>query len=123
MAANVALPQTTSAEDFLIGLAALQPLIPAIMLSRFMTIDLLNEPLRYEASIALSEGRIRDGMVLQMPCRMELFNALFESEVSDSEISGPSIEAEGTSDVLYDSQTSTPSTSGEHEGAVQWHGD
>ncbi|RPB25190.1 hypothetical protein L211DRAFT_848068 [Terfezia boudieri ATCC MYA-4762] len=111
----------TPAEEFLNGLAALQLLRPAIMLSRFMTIDLFNEPLRYEASIALSEGRIQDGMV-QMPGRMELFNALFES-VSDSEISGSGVEPEDTSDVSIDSQTSTPSASGEYEGANQWHGD
>lgn len=109
MASNV-LPQVSAAE-FLNGLAALQPLTPAIMLSRFMTIDLFNEPLRYEASIALSEGRIRDGMVLQIPYRMELFAALFESETSDSEVSGPGVRAETTSEVsnLNDSQTSTPS--------------
>lgn len=122
MAANVDLPQTISAEEFLDGLAALQPLMPAIMLSRFMTVDLPNEPLRYEAGIALAEGRIRDGMVLQMPCRMELFNALFESEFSDSETSGPGAGAEDISDFSNDLQTSTPSASDEHEGAPQWHG-
>ena len=108
-----ALPQTISTKEFLNGLAALQPLIPAIMLSRFMTIDLFNEPLRYEAGIALSEGRIQDGMVLQMPCRMELFNALFESEISDSET---------TSSVSNGSQTSAASVSDENEGgnSVAW---
>jgi len=120
MAENAVLPQPVSTEEFLNGLAALQPLTPAIMLSRFMTIDLFNEPLRYEASIALSEGRIRDGMVLPMPCLMELFIALFESEISDSETSGPGIEAETTSDTSDDSQA--PTHSDEHEGvnSVAW---
>lgn len=51
-----------------------------------MTLDLYNEPLRHEASIGISEGRIYDGQVPRRPPQVEMpVKTSFEPETSDSE--------------------------------------